>query len=430
MTPSDAAERPASDRLREVLRVLLPVLDVVHQPVSEAAVPAWCERRGWAEFLLQLSDSALFACEGAGLVSEQAALEGVPTDLRELLFAVRRCTRLARLARSELSLPPDALRGVPARKREQLAVLLGTVAPLARRAGRLVDVGAGDGHLSRLAAELLGREALAVERDPRRLERGGERREQRQRQVGALPIDFRQMDVGDERDLALAPSDLAVGLHACGELGDRLTLAAAEARCDLALVSCCLQKRRGAERSAVSVAGAGLVLSRAALGLTNLTLQPDGVEASLVENLRAREARLALRQLLASRGLLLEAGEEMRGINRRRAQAGFSELARLACALRQMSPATPAELEFHAGNAQRDYARMRRLSLPRHALSRLVELAVVFDRAAAIEERGQAVCVAQLFEQRMSPRNTVLLATRRREHLPKLAAFECATLNG
>ena len=47
----------------------------------------------------------------------------------------------------------------------------------------------------------------------------------------------------DARDaLQFAEHDLAIGLHACGELGDRLVEAAARAGCDLALVSCCLQK--------------------------------------------------------------------------------------------------------------------------------------------------------------------------------------------
>lgn len=49
--------------------------------------------------------------------------------------------------------------------------------------------------------------------------------------------------------------------------------------------------------------------------------------------------------------------------------------------------------------AARDQALIRGLSLPRNLLARLVELAVVFDRAALLEECGFGVRVAKLFEQ-------------------------------
>jgi hypothetical protein len=101
----------------------------------------------------------------------------------------------------------------------------------------------------------------------------------------------------------------------------------------------------------------------------------------------------------------------MRGVNRRRAQAGFSELASKVLVERRLPPATPTELRFHADEAEREHARIRRLSLPRNLLARLVEVSVVLDRAAALEERGQCVLVAELFDQRVTPRNTVLLAT-------------------
>lgn len=161
----------------------------------------------------------------------------------------------------------------------------------------------------------------------------------------------------------------------------------------------------------LSRAGGTLALKKPMLGLANLTSQATGVEATLAENLRGRQARLAVRRLLQSRGLSVAAGEEMRGVNRRRAQAGFATLATAVLAERRLAPPTPAELRFHAEAAEREHGAMRRLSLPRHLLARLVEVSVVLDRAALLEERGQCVLVAELFDQRVTPRNTVLLAT-------------------
>jgi hypothetical protein len=406
----------ASDRLREALGVLTPVLDIVSAPVEDAEPLPWCKRRGWAEFLLSLGERELDTCEESGLEIGLRHIAGAPRELLALAEAVRHATTLPRLLAPVLTLPPAALRGVPARKREQLGALLGVAAPMAASASRVVDVGAGSGHLARLAAELFQRETLALEREALRLRTAHRRTEQRSEHVGALAVRFAVADVGPEQ-LDLEPTDLAVGLHACGELGDRLVLAAAAARCDLLLCSCCFQKVTAPERGMLSQAGGTLALKKSVLGLANLTSQATGVEASLRENLRGRRARLALRRLLQARGAVVGAGEEMRGINRRRSHAGFSELAKTVLAARQLPAPTPAELRFHEDGAEREHAATRRLSLPRNLLARLVEVTVVLDRAALLEERGQTVLVAELFEQRVTPRNTVVLATAEPDRL-------------
>jgi len=411
--------------LARVLDVLTPVLDIVRGPIESPEAPLWCQARGWAEFLLGLSDCELETCERLGTTGGLSELSKAPRELRELGVAVQRVTRLPRLASPKGDLPQAALRGIRARKREQVDALLGAVTPLVEGARRIVDVGAGSGHFSRLAAELFERETWALDRDAARLRRGSERNEERQRSVGNLPVRFVQVDVG-EHALRFEADDLAVGLHACGELGDRLVGAASAAGCDVVLVSCCLQKTRAEQRLPLSrtAARAGFELQRNVLGLTNLTSRVQGVEATLSANLGARETRLALRYLLRARGLAVNAGEEMRGINRRRAQAGFDELAERALARLGLGAPTSSELQAHAAEARRDHASMRRLALPRNMLARLVELAVVLDRAALLEERGAYVRVAEFVEQRVTPRNTVLFASSQFERLPTLSQRE------
>ena len=56
---------------------------------------------------------------------------------------------------------------------------------------------------------------------------------------------------------------------------------------------------------------------------------------------------------------------------------------------------------------------MRRLGLPRGLLGRLLELALVLDRAVALEEAGHAVRVEPAFPAQVSPRNLALLARAR-----------------
>jgi hypothetical protein len=149
-----------------------------------------------------------------------------------------------------------------------------------------------------------------------------------------------------------------------------------------------------------------------------LTAQPQGVEASIDVTIGARQTRYALGQLLRARGIELETGAEMSGINRRRANAGLATVAQLALSLRKLHPASPAELAHHEAVAAQHYAVIRRLSLPRSMLARLIEVLVSLDRAVHLEERELTVAVATLFERAVSPRNIGIFASRSRLRLP------------
>jgi SAM-dependent methyltransferase len=394
-----------SEHLSRVLAVTQPVQDILEQRVDDARVPAWCESRGWTSFLLDLSDPQLRACEAHGLAETLPRLENSPSDLLELGRAVTSVTALPRV-RGATALGGEALRSVRLRKRAQLSGLLCAVAPMAEAAARIVDVGAGSGHFTRLSAELFERDALGLERDPARVEAA------RQRSDGGRAR-FLAVDARDSLDLS--ERDLAIGLHACGELGDRLVRAAGQARCDLALVSCCLQKISTPTRAPL---GAGLELRREHLGLTNLTAQPLGVEASIDVVIAARQTRYALGLLLRARGLALEPGAEMSGINRRRANFGLRVVAEQALAQRQLPPPSAAELSHFEALAGEHYATIRRLSLPRSMLARLVEVLVSLDRAAHLERLGVEVRVASLFERAVSPRNIGIFASRSGARLP------------
>lgn len=400
----------AAVRLSRVLSVALPVRDILEQRVDEAVVPAWCDERGWAAFLLQLDEATVRAAEANGLAELLPNLSGAPRDLLELSREVTAAIELPRLyGATELS--TEALRSVRFRKRAQLSGLLSAVAKMAEGANRIVDVGAGSGHFTRLSAELFQREALGLERNPARVESA-----QKRAQAAAVTASFVTVDARDT--LQFGEHDLAIGLHACGELGDKLVEAAARARCDLALVSCCLQKISSPTRKPLSQVAEAPALRREHLGLTNLTAQPQGVEASIDVTIGARQTRYALGQLLRARGVELEPGAEMSGINRRRANAGLAVVAELALSQRGLPPPSTAELAHHLELAAQHYAVIRRLSLPRSMLARLIEVLVSLDRAAHLEERGLDVQVATLFERAVSPRNIGIFASRSGQRLP------------
>jgi len=394
-----------AERLSGVLSVAMAVTDILEQRAQDARVPDWCEKRGWTPFLLGLSDAQLAACEAYGLAAALPELAAAPADLVELARAVTRACELTRLD-GAIPLGAEALRSVRQRKRVQLGSLLSAVAPMAATAERIVDVGAGSGHFTRLSAELFEREALGLEHNPARVIAA------QQRSTGTRA---RFVAADARSELVLLETDLAIGLHACGELGDQLVLRAGEARCDLALVSCCLQKISTPVRAPLASA---LALRREHLGLTNLTAQPQGVETSIEVTLAARQTRYALGLLLRARGVALEAGAEMSGINRRRAQAGLRDVAERALALRGLPPPSEPELAHHSTVAAEHYAQIRRLSLPRSMLSRLVEVLVSLDRAAHLERQGLEARIVSLFDRAVSPRNIAILASQQRGRLP------------
>lgn len=393
-----------------MLAIALPLRDVLEQRVDTPHVPAWCESRGWSEFLLALDDRAVAAAEAHGLAALLPEL-AAPPSLTALAHEVSEATQLPML-RGTTPLDSEALRSVRFRKRAQLSALLSAVSTMADAAERIVDVGAGSGHFTRLSADLFEREAVGLEHNPLRVEAA------RKRAQSSARASFVSVDARDA--LGLSACDLAIGLHACGELGDKLIEAAGAAGCDLALVSCCLQKISGRERAPLShtAAATRASLRREHLGLANLTAQPQGVEASIDVTIAARQTRYALGQLLRARGVALEPGAEMSGVNRRQANAGLRRVAERALALRELPPPSDAEIAEHEAAARRDYAVIRRLSLPRSMLARLVEVLVSLDRAAHLEERGLAVSVATLFDRRVSPRNIGIFASQASARLP------------
>lgn len=128
--------------------------------------------------------------------------------------------------------------------------------------------------------------------------------------------------------------------------------------------------------------------------------------------MQARLHRHGLRVLLRNRGVQLQPGEEMRGINRRQAHRGLAALAPLACQHRQLPAPTDDELQACERQAVRDFHTIRRFALPRAMLGRLLELALVLDRACFLIESGYEAKVLVAFAPEVSPRNLAVLAQR------------------
>jgi len=375
--------------------------DVVGTRITSGTPPPFLDARGWGRYLDALSPAGLEHAEADPAWFFEAAPDA-PPSLKAFARDAHELTRLDRLDPGEGHEPVRG-RLVKRRKSEQIAALLALVGRLGGVARRLVDVGSGMGHLSRIASERLERDAVGIDWNERLLGAAMELA------IGTRAT-FRVADAL-EGPLQFEPGDLVLGLHACGEVTDVALVAAAEAGAPVAFVSCCLQKVRAGRREGLSRAAAerGFVLSREVLGLSNLLGRSKGIEVAQATSLEAREARHALRLLLESRGIVTQPGEEMRGVNRRRARHGFAQLAHEVFATRGLLAPTTAEVIRFGEKAHVEFARMRRWGLPRTLVARLVECAVAFDRAAFLRERGYRVRVVEAFPVDTSPRNVAVV---------------------
>jgi len=275
---------------------------------------------------------------------------------------------------------------------------------LACRPSRIVDIGSGHGHLTRHLARAMGLPAEGWEYDPARVavassltEHDGPR---------FVTLDARTAT------MSLSRSDLVVGLHACGDLGDIAVRAACAAGASIALVGCCLQKRDGDRAPLVVSAGLSreaLTIGRAVLGLGNAREGEEGVEADLATRTRSRVNRNALRALLNAAGLDLLPGAEMYRVNRRRATGALDDLVHLAFDARELESPSP-EAIAHADRAARsEYALTSRWTLPRTMIARLIEVWVALDRVAFLATNGYDAHAVIAFDAAASPRNVAVV---------------------
>lgn len=407
----NTAPTALGDRWEAAARLVAEHRDVLEaRPTDDDDPPGALVARGWASFLLSLDDAALAALEIEG--HEAAWPDGAPASLVALATQAREiCGAIAPFALENGPIG-RARRQEKPRKRAQIDAFARLVLPLAGSATRVLDVGSGHGHLTRELAERMALPVVGLERD------GALAARARALSTSSPSASFAITDV--LRDgLPLGPGDCVIGLHACGELGDVMVESAARARASIALVGCCLQKRRALSRRLLAGAPGGeapleraLDLPRDLLGLSNLTARDEGVEASRAENLAARERRLALHRLLsAALSEPLRLGAEIDGLNRRAAHGDLDSLVRRAFELRGLSAPTARAVEDAAARARHNHAAQRRLSLPRAMLARALEVMVLLDRARYLDTRGFAVAVGTLFPDEISARNLALVAS-------------------
>lgn len=398
--------------LDETLALLGESRDIVGDRPHYDMPPAWADARDWSMFLAGITDDELIAAErdpGAWLADCAAA----PSSLRQL---GRRATDIA--GRYEFSGEhvggAKTKRYVKKRKSAQLHALCTVAARRFKGVKRIVDLGSGHGHLTRaLALALRPQETLGVDWDDERIARAIDLSASPDHDDSSSGLRFVHGDATKSAPSGeLTALDLVTGLHPCGALGDALVSRARDAGAHVLAVSCCYQKTAARRRDALSeqALAVDFWVPRHALGLANLSPRSFDGSGTLDMKRAGRRTRLALRLALEARGLVLEQGAEGNGISKGQVRHGLSFIAPAAFAARGLTAPTAQELQDAEDRAIAAHAHVARFALPRHALSRPLELAIVLDRARYLEEAGWRTDVVTLFPAAASPRNLGIVA--------------------
>lgn len=363
-------------------------------------VAAWCEG---------LAPAELDALEAADRLPQ-----GAPPQLRAWRERLDALTALPPLAADDrptrFTLSTEAARLVPSRKRAQIEAFLGALALGPKRPLRVLDWCGGKGHLGRalgarehLPVTVLEREATYRDEALRLASRDG------------VTLDFVVGDALEDRHDLFDDTLLAVGLHACGELGTRLLAhAIADGAHTVALAPCCLHKIPGLVQHGyhpLSAAGRGCD-PRLDHGSLRLATADEVVARPGLRRDRRRENAFRLGVDL----LLREAGQPtytpLGTLPHDLVRADFATFARGAAAHTGLPLPTrwdPARAE--AAGWRRAH-RARAFGLVRSLFRRAIEVWCALDRVAWLEEHGLTVTIGRFAPRAVTPRDIMILASR------------------
>lgn len=293
---------------------------------------------------------------------------------------------------------------IPGRKRAQIEAFCAAVGrPLAG----VVDWCAGKGHLGRLIAAQWGVDVVGLERDTALID-DSDRLARRARQ-GTQCAEAVDVLAGDAPVSRLAGRHV-VALHACGDLHRNLVreaIAASAAAIDFA--PCCYDRLSAA--SLESAAGAVPALS---FGRVDLKLAVTGTTTAAPREtaLREQESRwkLAFMTLMADGHELTY--RPLRAVPTAWLREDFRSFCRQLAEREDLLLPSLADFAKAEAAGETRWRRAERLNLLRFGWRRAIEVWLVLDLAAALENAGYTVRVATFCDAVLTPRNLLVSGRR------------------
>ncbi|SDS34350.1 methyltransferase [Actinopolymorpha singaporensis] len=361
--------------------------------------PDWCAHRpDLTEAVLALDEPTLDRLTDDPDLSRRWLARWLP-DITTLTHLVT----LPPLAGRDLpSTDPRLCRTIPGRKYEQVKAFAAQV-PASHTP--VLDWCAGKGHLGRLLAHLDRRPVQSLEID-------AELAESAARLATRMGVDqtIIRADARSEAAHRHVTGRAVVALHACGELHRSLVRRARRAGAhSYSIAPCCYHVGTGGSYQSLAGHAPTLPLDTDALRLatTETVTAPPHDRARLARDQTWKLGFIALRDCVEG-----EAVRRLRPVPARWLSGDFSSFCRALADREGVN--LPASVDWAywlaVGGRRRD--EVRRLELVRHAFRRPLELWLVMDLAAALEEAGFDVRVGSFCDRSHTPRNLMLQAQR------------------
>ncbi len=367
----------------------------------------------WLTDLARLSHDQLWQLE---------ARESYPSlpagELRDLLKLLHSLTQLKTISITpQKPLPSWAFFHVKEKKKHEIEVLMGELSSLKERLDfkHIIDIGAGQGHLSRILSHYLGLSVSCIEQNPELIELGLKRQDKYPLPDGGRTFDFLNLQINGLSSLTdriglLSPDSFLLGLHTCGPLAV------------YQLQSLLHSKARGALNFACCY---GKMTDQKTMNLTGLI--PFELSPFALTLASRSHARLSYQDFCFKERVKLYRYGLHLYCHEFRPELGFVSVGNsgfkdyYAPFAHYLKSKLPGKISADEGEIQAWFLRpriqdqLRKMFLAnivRWQFGRALECLILVDRALYLKENGLEVELAEYFEEGLSPRNIGLLAYR------------------
>ena len=362
------------------------------------------------------ASSGLFPPESRRAVADHPEFRDFLEHTHRLQQLVPRCA-----VAPPADLPPSAFFRVKGKKRHEIERLRALILDLHRRHrfGRVVDVGGGMGHLSRILAQHHDLPCLTLDRDRRLLARGQDRSVRSRDFAEGSAVEFRSLilsEASEPAELAevFAPDALCLGLHCCGDLSNQLIRMVIRNRCrGLVSFGCCYEKMDPARHLNRSAHGRARPFPFTEHSLALATWSHARRDhASYLEGRKVKEYRYAFHLLMLEElGMrpLIQVGRS--GLAAYQGDFSAYALAQLAYnGIEHRLSAAAVDGFFHRKSTRQQLDDLLASQLIKCQFNRLIEILIQADRGLWLQENGYQVTLNRCFDEEISPRNIGIVA--------------------
>jgi len=331
----------------------------------------------------------------------------VSQELKAYLQSIQDLTSFEQLELSSINFPDALTRKVDDKKLHELKQLHLTLKDL-KDFSNVLDIGGGVGFLSTMIAQNFNCHVTSLDFN-KQLQASGQERIQKWnlKKVKFIHSDFNQMT--SLKDFDNLDNRLVIGLHSCGELGTKLIQYGAKSQCNqVVLASCCYHKLNGSYNISFHAQKHPFDFSINALHLASRASKIEDFNA-FQNKLRVRKYRYLLHMLEYDKG-----HKDFRSIGNTKLsdyQLSFTDYVQRYSLFNDLSIEDSEEFFSNTDN----HLRVKKIifaDILRSLLGRVVETYIILDRAIFLEEAGYKTKIIKAFNQNISPRNLLILASR------------------